>query len=516
MKRITILLILITVFLIGCSNNNQENSDKSNKTENDTTKEIFDEFIYDTRTNEEYEYDVYADHIEIVEYLGYEKDVIIPQEIDGKPVTKILYFGGETVKSVVIPEGVTHIGKTSEFCRAYPECLFSNNIESVIIPKSVVFIQSGALEDTTWYKQFSDKYNIVGDGILIGQRYEEEETVKFPKGIKRISAGGWGRLGVSSITREIEIPEGVIEIGIGNSKEIEINGEFYLMSLFDLENIKFPSTLKKITSLGNSLGLIHESEWYQELEDEFVIVGDGVLIKTNIPEDKDYVEVPKEVKSISTSITLPYDGKVKIVIPECVNGVYASGYLLEPLKGMENTEVIYGGKDLVEFDYALAWCGIEQYIVSDDASKLGVRALSGNSLKKIIIPKGVIEIGDDSFGGCSSLENIKLPNSLKVIGDGAFGGCTKLKNIEIPKGVRYIGEEAFKMTNISSITIPESVQYIGKDALKTQFTEEKVFHEELGEVIEITCINVDKIYGVSGSCAEEYAKENGIEFVDIG
>lgn len=507
MKRIRILLLLVAILMVGCSDN-QEKTYKSNKTENDTTREVYDEFIYDTRTNEEYEYDVYADHIEIVEYLGYEKDVIVPQEIDDKPVTKILYFGGDTVKSVVIPDGVTHIGKTSEFGKPYPESLFSNNIENISIPKSVVFIQSGALEDTTWYKQYSDKYNIVGDGILIGKRYDEEEIVKFPKGIKRISAGGWGRLGVSDTTREIEIPDGVIEIGIEPNREINIDGEVFSISLYDLESVRFPSTLKKIYYLG----LIHESKWYQELEDEYVIVGDGVLIKTNISEDEDYIEIPEEVKSITTGLFI--DGNAKVVVPECINGIYAYGFI----NGVgNNAEITYKGVDLSEFDYVFAYPPIEQYTIVEGIRKIGVGAFHGNRLTSIDIPKGVVEIGESAFGGSVTLKEVSLPKSLRVIGEGAFAGCRNLKNLEIPEGVRYIGEEAFWCTGISSITIPASVQYIGKDALKTQFTEEKVFDEGLGMEVEmIKTMNIDKIYGVLGSCAEEYAKENGIEFIDIG
>lgn len=114
-----------------------------------------------------------------------------------------------------------------------------------------------------------------------------------------------------------------------------------------------------------------------------------------------------------------------------------------------------------------------------------------NSLKSIILPKGVTIIGDDAFSYNTDLEYISIPDTVTSIGKRAFKNCTNLKNIEIPDSVTYIGEYCFaycsnlqwiklskniKAINqrlligcysLSSLDIPEGVESIGYAALSS-------------------------------------------------
>src|SRR5690625_4944811 len=72
-----------------------------------------------------------GNEVEIDKYVGSSKDVVIPNEIDGKEVTKIginafVSYNLE-LESVDIPDSVTEIG-TSAFV--------NNNLKSVVIPRS--------------------------------------------------------------------------------------------------------------------------------------------------------------------------------------------------------------------------------------------------------------------------------------------------------------------------------------------------------------------------------------------
>ena len=49
------------------------------------------------------------------------------------------------------------------------------------------------------------------------------------------------------------------------------------------------------------------------------------------------------------------------------------------------------------------------------------------SVREIIIPDGVTEIGDRAFGFCSELRKVYVPASVTKIGDMAFDGCGKVK-----------------------------------------------------------------------------------------
>ena len=55
------------------------------------------------------------------------------------------------------------------------------------------------------------------------------------------------------------------------------------------------------------------------------------------------------------------------------------------------------------------------------------------------VPGKVHTIGEGAFKGCVSLKKVILPSGLLKILDGAFKGCRKLQEVLIPAGVSYIG-----------------------------------------------------------------------------
>lgn len=84
------------------------------------------------------------------------------------------------------------------------------------------------------------------------------------------------------------------------------------------------------------------------------------------------------------------------------------------------------------------------------------------SLKNITIPSGVTYIGGWAFSDCSSLTSITLPNGIASIGEGTFDGCTALTSVIIPSGITGIGNNAFyNCESLKNITIPSGVTYIG-------------------------------------------------------
>ena len=78
--------------------------------------------------------------ISIDSYVGSGKNIVIPSEIDGTPVTSISdnAFSGKAVTSVVIPDSVTTIGWFAFYCCSY--------LDSVSIPASVNTIGYGCFD----------------------------------------------------------------------------------------------------------------------------------------------------------------------------------------------------------------------------------------------------------------------------------------------------------------------------------------------------------------------------------
>ena len=90
--------------------------------------------------NDMYEYIVRPDGIKITNYLGSEKNVTIPSEIDGLPVTHIEdeAFSDKQLIEITIPDTVIHIMRMA---------FAFNQLTSVSIPNSVTTIGRGAFED---------------------------------------------------------------------------------------------------------------------------------------------------------------------------------------------------------------------------------------------------------------------------------------------------------------------------------------------------------------------------------
>ena len=85
------------------------------------------------------------------------------------------------------------------------------------------------------------------------------------------------------------------------------------------------------------------------------------------------------------------------------------------------------------------------------------------SVKSVIIKKGVTSIGEEVFFNCTSLTSITIPDSVTSIGNYAFAGCTSLTSIKIPDSVTSIGYMAFSSTAWYD-SQPDGVVYAGKVA----------------------------------------------------
>ena len=155
--------------------------------------------------------------------------------------------------------------------------------------------------------------------------------------------------------------------------------------------------------------------------------------------------------------------------------------------------------------------------IPDSVTSIGKLAFCGcESLENVVIPKDLAQVGSDAFGGCKCLADdkgfvvvqnvlydyygsggdVSIPETVICIGHGAFINCGSITEVKIPKGVVRIEGKAFSVCRkLEKITIPESVTNI----------EESVFDYSPNVTI----------YAPAGSCAEQYARENKIPFVDV-
>ena len=102
----------------------------------------------------------------------------------------------------------------------------------------------------------------------------------------------------------------------------------------------------------------------------------------------------------------------------------------------------------------------------------------------MIIPEGVVIIGNRTFNWCGKLTSVTIPASIAsigeyafensaltsvaipnaTIGNWAFSECKDLQDVTLGNGVTAIGHNAFRSTGITSIRIPSTVKTIGGSA----------------------------------------------------
>ncbi|MCM1245295.1 MAG: leucine-rich repeat protein [Roseburia sp.] len=89
------------------------------------------------------------------------------------------------------------------------------------------------------------------------------------------------------------------------------------------------------------------------------------------------------------------------------------------------------------------------------------------SIKRIIVSKGITGIDAYAFFGCENVTRVTLPNTVRVIGQACFQNCYSLKAVELKNGLKTIYSAAFsRCYNLKKLVIPDSVTHVDKNAIR--------------------------------------------------
>ncbi len=139
------------------------------------------------------------------------------------------------------------------------------------------------------------------------------------------------------------------------------------------------------------------------------------------------------------------------------------------------------------------------------------------TLQKVYLPDGLIEIGDQAFSGCSRLKDIFLPRTVKSIGASAFENCSGLESIHSSDGLLTIKKRAFAgCTSLESFFFPDAIKKIGDQSFLRCFRLSKIYIpnscQSIGKDAFGNCPSI-VIHGKPGSIAEDYARAYSLPFV---
>ncbi len=366
---------------------------------------------------------------------------------------------GNNLENVVIPEFVNYDGVD------YPVQLISTNcfvycdkIERIFIPKSVESL--GRIID--------DKSYIYG-GCFEGCTNLRE--VIFEKGTKLKTIGGYCFQGCKSL-KSIEVPDGV-----------EILSAKAFSNCSSLTSVSLPNTLKKMDShCFNSCSSLTNIMLPEGTE----VLGTYCFADCEALESINLPSTLREIESSCFSGCLKLQGK--LVVPEGVEKLgdgcffrtsFTSLSLPSTLREIGDN-CFYGCSKLqgnlaipkgVERlgDYSFAFTSITSISLPNTIREIGDKCFQGcdklveNQNGKLVFPERIERLGNGSFKGCHSLKYIVLPNALREIGDQCFMWCD-IRSLDFTncKNLKSIGASAFSDCQyITDILIPEGVEKVG-------------------------------------------------------
>ena len=150
------------------------------------------------------------------------------------------------------------------------------------------------------------------------------------------------------------------------------------------------------------------------------------------------------------------------------------------------------------------------------------------NLKNVNIPENLESIEYLGFSNCNSISGMKLNRGLKSVGSAAFQMCESVNALSIPGGVEVFRDHTTHfMYDLYTLRLCSGVKEIEATAAENNYFQKRVMippsvtkigDHSIGYLFqkgEYQGVNDAKIYGVKGSAAEKYAKENGLGFVEF-
>ena len=368
--------------------------------------------------NNYYEYVLENNEAIITSYKGNEKNLKIPEEINGYKVTKI--------------ESSFQALKRSEGGNYYS----SYEIDSLTLPSTLkeIKISNDQMTNGFFSEINSITFDRINDNFFIedGCLYNKERSILYfiPIGISNLSIKSetteisFANLSRTNITK-LSIPNSVKKIyGYGlnlpkSLKELDIDmsytGSIYSSSL---KKLSFGENIIDLSRTSISCGNLEELNFSNNLKIMPYIYSESLKI-INIPSSVENIENLSN-SHLENLETISVDKNNKSI--KSIDGVL-----------YQNTTLVFypsGKKD-------------ETYIVPEGITE--IKAINNEYLKNLTLPDSLTNIGVRGLAYCESLETFNIPQNITTFyeddkWDYALMGCNNLQDITVDEKNQYYKE----------------------------------------------------------------------------
>jgi hypothetical protein len=373
-------------------------------------------------------------------------------------ITKYTGFGG----TVIIPDAINGLPVTAVGTNAFRSC---TNVTSVTMGDSVTKIANDAFSYCATLTNVTLGSGLLSIGNSAFYSCTQLGDLALPSNVTSVGSLGFGRC---SKLVGITIPASVTNIGGGaftvcsNLTSIIVDGQnmFYSSAngvLFD----KHQSTLLQCP--GGIVGSY-------VIPNTVIRIGNGAF---QYCYQLTGVAIPENLTNIAVQ-ALGSCPRLTAIDVDTNNPVFASvaGVLFD--RNLTTLIVCPGGtlgsyaipnSATAIASYGFYQCsGLTNILIPSSVASIGSAAFFGcTSLRSLVLPTSITSIGSSAFGA-TGLRSLTLPNSVTNVADSLFFSCGQLTNVVIPNSVTSIGSGAFQGCGLTSIIIPDSVRNIGNTA----------------------------------------------------
>ena len=444
------------------------------------TAEVWKDFdLTQTHVEGDFRFAKVEDQWMLIGYSGNEENITLPEDVQGNSydIADCAFMGNEQLLSVVIPEGIQHIGEN-----AFLDC---HHLTDISLPSTLTSIGERA-----FYRCFLDSV-FLPDGIEHIGTYTFRDAcvnyVKLPANLKTIGYGAF----YDCRMKKLIVPASVTKIGDyafydGQIQELELSESLKTIgyAAFAYNNSISPVVLPEgLTELGayafyygytklltipSTLEKIGKYAFYNSVvniivkdfrpQPQIITGSDNVFGYARLGNSTLYVaDEAARAEYLKADVWRTF-GSIRTIDKELVIGDYV--FMRTP--DWKYKLVAYTGKGKAELVLPEQVDGHDYYI--DDAA-----FLRNTDITKVTLPAGVKKIGDDAFNSCYNLEEINLEN-VEEIGEYAFIDCYNLSKVRFGNALKSIGYAAFGYVPLIRVDIPEGMTTISEFA----FFENKV------------------------------------------
>ncbi|MBQ4561356.1 MAG: leucine-rich repeat domain-containing protein [Clostridia bacterium] len=358
--------------------------------------------------------------VKVTLYNGEAQSIVVPAEIDGKPVV--------TIADGAIPQSTLHAFTTVSGLEVIEAEACSNafGLLNITLSDTILDLGKDAFENVLFTETDGD-FVTFADEILLSYTGSAAE-VAVPEGIRFVGAESF--LENEALTK-ITLPEGVQSIG---------NAAFKLCENVTEYNI--PSTTLKICDSAFQ-GIRHITALH--IPDSVIEIGNYAFHESN-----DVVEfsLGQNVKKIGDNAFEYLHLITSLDIPDSVeylgNGAFLKCKEIATVTGGAGLKFV-GTDAFGEVKWLIDLAEDYNYLADGILIKVGINE------PEIIVPAEVKCISG-AFNGKKKLTKIVINDGCTAITKSSFTDCAKLTDVTIPASVTYIDAGAFDMGAFANMT----------------------------------------------------------------